>query len=404
MFEKEIWKEIFFSIKKNRIRTVLSGFTISMGIFVFILLFGLGNGLNNGFEHKYRTKVSNLITIKSGKSTQSDKITQLKNSNYQTLIKANQSKIDKSSVLVSREVRANYKTEQGIYKLVGVEGSFKELGDLKIKKGRFINPSDGNSLQKNIVIGRLVEVDLFGKISALNKFLLINGVNYRVVGVFNQEGNDLEERKIYVAYKTFAFIFNIDDNIESILVTNEKKLSVTEAISLGHQLNQQLKQQMSIDPKDQTALQIENQTEETQDADNFLFVLNLVVILIGSGTLIAGAVGISNIMLFIVKERLAEIGIRKALGAKPKDIIYLIVAETTLVMFIFGLIGMMAGVLLLASIGDGLSEIFILNPQVNPKQLLFSFATLLFFGIIAGYIPARIASKIKPVDTIRKGF
>jgi putative ABC transport system permease protein len=408
MFYQEIFKEVFLSIQKNSTRTMLSGFTISLGIFVFIVLFGLGNGLSNGFDQKYKTKVSNLITIKSGKvskpyaGNQSDREIQLKNQDYQELVKTNQNKIDQSSVVVSREVLARNQSNSGKYKLFGIQKSFVNLTDFNINKGRFFSLTDENSTQKSVVIGRLVEQDLFENQTSLGKQININGLNYRVVGVFSQEGNEIEERKIFTLYKTFASVFSIDNAIESIVLTNEKKMSITEAIGLGHKLNNQLKEKFKVDSTDQSAIQMNNKTEESRDTDNFIYVLNFVVLLIGSGTLIAGAIGISNIMLYIIRERNFEIGIRKALGAKPKDIVVLIMSETLFIMLIFGFLGSGAAILLLTLIGEGLNEIFIVNPQVKMPQVLFSFFTLILFGLIAGYIPARIASKIKPVNTIRK--
>ncbi len=386
LINSEVWQEILQSIHQNRTRTLLSGFTIFLGIFIFIVLFGLGNGLNNGFEQKYKTKISNLITIKSGKISKSqnginsNKELQLKNKDYKELINRNKSKIDQSSVIVSKEILAKYRLESGKYKLIGVEKTYKNLADLTLIKGRFINTFDDKSQQKNVIIGKLVEIDLFKTESSLGKLIVINGINYKIIGVFTQEANEIEERKIYTSYKTFTSVFNVKDNIESIVLTNNKEMSATEAIGLGHQLNNQLKEELQIDQTDQTAVQVNNKTEEAQDTDNFIFVLNLVVLLIGSGTLITGSIGISNIMIYIIKERYFEIGLRKALGAKPKDILILIMLEMLISMLFFGLIGIFAGILLLNLIGNNLSDIFIINPQVNTFQLLFSFFLLLFFG------------------------
>jgi putative ABC transport system permease protein len=174
-----------------------------------------------------------------------------------------------------------------------------------------------------------------------------------------------------------------------------------EAIKYGEEIEKQVKARHKVSPDDENAIRVRNNAENTKDSFQFLFILTLVVGFIGMGTLLAGIIGISNIMVYIVKERTQEIGVRKAIGAKPNSIIALIIQESIVITVISGFIGVGLGVLTLNLIGDGLEEYFIKDPSVGWGLIIAAFICLVLSGLIAGFVPSYRASKIKPIEALR---
>lgn len=191
------------------------------------------------------------------------------------------------------------------------------------------------------------------------------------------------------------------DTLSSISLTYNPDMSLSQAIEFGDKLENKLKQKHKVSPDDENAIIIRNNAKNMEDTFQFMFVLAVIVGFIGFGTLLAGIVGISNIMIYIVKERTQEIGIRKAIGASPKDIIGLILQESIFITVISGIVGIFLGVITLKLIGDNLEKFFIKNPNVDSTIILVAFICLILSGALAGFIPARRASKISPIEALR---
>ena len=271
-----------------------------------------------------------------------------------------------------------------------------------IMKGRFINEVDIKNKTKYAVIGRKVATDLFGKEDPMGKYLDLGKIAFKVIGVFRDAGGDNEESFIYIPYTTRQLIEKANDNVDQIIIAYKPSIGHSGAISLEKKLRLFLKKRKSIDPTDQSGIFIRNVADELKRNEDFAGVLEAIVIFVAIGTLIAGIIGISNIMVFVVKERTKELGIRKALGASPKSVITMILQESVFITLISGYFGLASGMVLLKNIGTALEEdYFIKNPYLDLSTAITSTFILIIFGAIAGYIPAKRAARIKPIIALR---
>jgi putative ABC transport system permease protein len=406
MFSLDRWIEIFQTIRKNKLRTALSGFTIAFAILLFTLLFGIGNGLKNTFEREFAKDSMLSIYIWTGRTTkpfkglQSGRKIQFKNDDYKFLVDKFGDRMQTISPRIQRNVQAIYKGEQNNYKLRAVYPNYLILESAEIESGRFLNMLDLQKRSKVIVIGRLVEKDLFGQLSALGKEINLGGISYRVIGTFSDPGGDNDERYIYGPFTTIQRLYGNKDELGEFGLTYDPKLSVDEAIMFGNQIGKALKAKHSVDPRDQGAIRVNNYAEGNKQVSMMMLVLNIIILFIGIGTLIAGVIGISNIMVYIVKERTKELGIRKALGATPKSIIGMIMLESIFITTVAGYVGLLIGTTILKFIGDGLEEYFIVDPSVETYVVIGATIVLIIAGTIAGYIPATRAARIKPIEAL----
>ena len=216
------------------------------------------------------------------------------------------------------------------------------------------------------------------------------------------EGSDSnEERIIYMPISTAQQIYGSNDYIDQINLTFNKSMSAEDAIAFNNRLVKRIKEIFLVAPEDQAAIRTRNQAEEMKNVSQFNAVLSILVLIIGFGTLIAGIVGISNIMIFIVKERTKEIGIRKALGAPPNSIVRLITLESVIITAIAGYIGLLVGAVVLDSMKDTLKEYWITDPGVSTNLVVGAGVLLVIAGLIAAYVPAKRASRIKPIVALR---
>ncbi len=404
MFDLDRWIEMFQTLNKNKLRTILSGFTRAFAILLFTLLFGIGNGLKHTFEKQFAGDAQNSVYIRSGRTTkpykglQSGRKIQFKNDDTKFINEKFEDDIQFFSPNIERyNVQAVYKGEQNRYTVRGVYPDYQPLESSEIIDGRFLSVLDIQKRAKVIAVGRLVEKDLFGELSAMGKNINLDGISYKVVGVFSDPGGDNDERYIYTPFTTAQGMYRDNDELDRFGLTYNPKLSVDQALAFTRTLTKMLKEKHNIDPRDQGALRVQNYAEGAKGVQQFMMVLNVIILFIGIGTLIAGIIGISNIMVYIVKERTKELGIRKAIGATPKSIIGMIMLESIFVTAIAGYSGLMIGIFVLNSIGDKLEDFFIINPSVETYVVVGATIVLVIAGTIAGYIPAKRAARIKPI-------
>ncbi len=224
---------------------------------------------------------------------------------------------------------------------------------------------------------------------------------YKIVGVFQDAGGDNEERYIYMPYTTRQLIEKNNDKINEIVLSFRPEIGSFGALEFERKLRLFLKKKKSIDPTDTNGIFIRNVAEDLNRHQQFSNVLQLIVTFVGIGTLIAGIIGISNIMVFVVRERTKELGVRKALGASPRSVTAMILQESIFITLISGYVGMLTGILILNNLGLILEDYFIKNPYINISTAIFSTVILVIFGGIAGYIPAKRAASIKPIIALR---
>ena len=407
MFDLGLWIEIFQSMNKNRTRSILSGFTVAFAILLFTILIGISNGLGNTFQEGFADDAINAIFINSGRTTkahdglQAGRRIQFKNEDFDYINDEFEDKIQYSSVRIYKNVNASYKGEKNNYSVRAVNPDHQFLEKSLIEEGRYISQLDIKNKSKVIAIGKLVEEDLFFKKSALGEYINLSGIQYKVIGVFSDEGNDNEERIIYMPVTTAQLLYGNNDYVDQINLGYNPELSVDQAISFSNTLTKRLKDRFSIAPTDQSAIRVFNMASQNKAVTQFNFALKMIIFIVGLGTLIAGIVGISNIMIFIVKERTKEIGIRKALGAQPSKIVSLILIESIFITAIGGYIGLLLGIGILEWANPILEENFIKEAGVSTNIVVTATIILVLAGTLAGYLPAKRASKIKPIVALR---
>jgi len=408
MFSRDTWREIFETIQKNKLRTFLSGFTVALGILIFVSLFGLGNGLINTFNEFFKDDATNTLYLFPGKTTvpykgyKASRNIEFENEDLADIKKNFPMFLEYVSPRIFRSSLVKYKEESNNYTSVGVDWGHQFAEKTIIMKGRYLNVQDIKGKAKHAVIGRLVEKDLFGRENALGKFIDIGGSVFKVVGVFQDEGGDNEERRIYLPYTTRQLIEKNTDKVDQMVLGFKQELGYTGAMAFQNNVEKFLKNKKFISPKDRNGIFIRNVADQLKQNQDFARVLQIIVFVVAFGTIIAGIIGISNIMVFVVKERTKELGIRKALGATPKAVIGTILMESIFITTLSGFLGMMIGVGVLSSLGDKLAEdYFITNPYINLGVAIFATLVLIIFGAVAGYLPAKRAARIKPIVALR---
>ena len=407
MFNRDRWQEIYETIRKNRLRTFLSGFTVALGIFIFIVLFGFGNGLKNTFKQFFLDDATNTLWVSPGKTSKpyrgfkANRRIEFENSDLEDIKDNFNFFLEGITPRINRSARVRYRGDSDNYSTRAVAPDHQYIEKTLIMQGRFINQDDIEKKTKNIVIGRLVAKDLFKKEDPIGKYLEIGSSAFKVVGVFQDQSGDREERLIYIPYTTQQLIEKNNDKINSIIVSFRPELGYTSALAFERQLRLFLKKKKSIDPRDNNGIRIRNVADQIRQNQRFAGVLQLIVAFVGIGTLIAGIIGISNIMVFVVKERTKELGVRKALGATPKSVIGMVLHESIFITTLSGITGMIAGIVLLSNMEDRLEEFFIIDPYIDNFTALVATILLILFGAVAGYIPAKRAASIKPIVALR---
>ena len=407
MFNTERWIEIFQSISKNKLRAVLSGFTVSLGILLFIILFGLGEGLKNSYKDLFLDQSNNVVFVFPGKTTKpfggfkSNRRIEFDNSDIEEISNQFASRIEYINPRIRSGDRISYKLESYDFSLQAVAPSNQYIQNHILMKGRYLNEKDIKEKSKVAVIGRLVARDIFKEEDPIGKFINIGSRSFKVIGVFQDSGGDVEESYLFIPYTTRQQILMGSDKIGNIALTFKPEIGASGAVKLGDDIKKFLKGKKSIDPTDPSGLFIRNVADEFERSMQFAGVLQIIVTFVGIGTLIAGIIGISNIMVFIVKERTKELGIRKALGASPSEIIKMIITESIFITAVSGIFGMVGGILILNSFDTGLHDYFITRPGVNIGIAITATILLIVFGVVAGYLPAKRAAQIKPIIALR---
>ena len=413
MFNIERWQEIFQAISKNKLRTFLTGVSVASGIFILVILLGAGRGIQNGIQNQFAKDATNKIQIYPGitqkefKGLGIGRQTQFKNRDYEIVTHKFENFIDNKSKLYSVwSGNIVYGKETGTYRIEGVNPNYQFIENAGIKKGRFINFNDIEHFEKVAVIGNKVATDLFKeKTNLIGENINVSGTIYKVVGIFTDPGGEREESRVFIPVSTAQRAYSAGDNIRSMAFTMPKRenfeQAVAESQNFSKQLDQLLKERHDIAPDDVSALDINNSLEQAKKIYMMTDMIQFFFWFVGILTIIAGVVGVGNIMLIVVKERTKEIGIRKALGATPYSIIAMILHEAVFITLISGFIGLIFGLLLWAGIGPMVESDFFTHPEVDFNIALTTVILLTVAGAFAGFIPAYKAAKIKPIVALR---
>jgi len=412
MFSLERWQEIFETIRKNKLRTFLTGLSVGSGIFILVILLAIGQGMQNGIASEFEQDATNRISVWTGVTSESYKglnpgrRIQLDNSDYAFAEAKNLDKLEYKSGVYSRWGQlTSYKTENGSYRVEGVLGDYQFLENATLTAGRYINQNDIDDFKKMAVIGQRVYQDLFKKGNAIGEYIEVSGVKFKVVGIYTDPGGEREENRIFIPLSTAQRVFNAGDKLRSMAFTLEKQDNFLDALAASEaftaQLEADLKAKHIISPTDERAVRINNSLENAKRFYDLMFMIRWFFWGVGICTIIAGIVGVSNIMLIIVKERTKEIGIRKAIGAQPISIIGMILHESIFVTAIAGFLGLVFSLFLLEIVGPLIETDYIKNPSVDFQVAFTTVIILVIAGALAGFFPAYRAASIKPIEALR---
>ena len=415
------FQEIMDTLKKNKLRTTLTGLSVSWGIFILIILLGAGNGLKNGVMQNFSSRAVNRINLWSG--TTSMPHNGLK-SGRQLMFTENEVSAIQNQVEESRLITARYNTNQtiaygteyGTYGLRGVMPNFSEIEKLIIPsdKGRFINELDINDRNKVIVLDQKIVDVLFKNEDPLGKMVKVGQIMFKVVGI-NTKKEQFGGSNAYIPFSAAQAIYNPQRKFWQITFTVDGLTTEAQNDRFNESLRSMMGARLNFNPEDEQALYIHNAQSDYVETMKIFGGITLFVTIIGILTLIAGIVGVSNIMLVSVKERTREIGIRKAIGATPLSILKTIILESIFITTIFGYIGMMIGIGLTELINYFMVQVdngkpvtdepqmsIFTNPTVDIGYAIFATIVLIIAGVIAGYLPARKAVRVQPIEAMRQ--
>ncbi len=414
MFNIERWQEIFEAISKNKLRTFLTGFSVSSGIFILIILLGIAEGLRKGTKKQFERDIPTKISFFGGRTSKSyeglnpNRQIDFTPKDYQAIIDKFEGEIQYESPLLKRYgAITTYKENNGAYILFGVKPDSQFLNNAYLVSGRFLSQRDYDIKSKVVVLGPRPIQDLFGGDykGAVGKTVVINDTSYKVVGVYEDEGGERQDTFVYIPHSTFSSLYNSQNKIGRMEFTLNPSDSYDEGLNrlenFGWQIKKYLHKVHKVHPDDNRGIVFRNMF--TQGKNIYMMNVGMKFFFWGIGvlTLLSGIVGVSNIMLIIVKERTKEIGIRKALGAQPKSIINMILHEAIFITTISGFLGLFSGLGILQFASPFIETDVILNPSVPFSVAVVTVFLLIIAGAIAGYVPARHAAKIKPIVALR---
>lgn len=409
-------QEILYSLQRNKLRTLLTAFGVFWGIFMLVLLLGAGTGLKRGIEKGFSSDLRNSMWIRATKTSIPYK--GLGNGRSIQFTEADMRAIRQQIPgvdLITAEnplgsarqsdIRVTYENNFGSFGVFGAaKGYFEIKRYQEYRMGRRLNNLDDDERRKVVVIGTRVKERLFGSKNPLGEQVVVNGVNFRVVGVFYDSGWEgrMSER-LYMPLSTFQKTFGVGENISLIAVTPAEGFTGGDIVD---ELDTLLKQRHNIAPEDRKAIFIFDLAKQSAQINGTLDAINWFIWFVGLGTLTAGIVGISNIMIITVKERTVEIGIRKALGAPPWNIIRTIILEAVLVTAMAGYAGLVLAVGLLELVNYALVTMnielnYFSRPEVDFSVAMSALGILIGCGVLAGFFPAWHAARVSPIEAMR---
>ena len=414
-FDRDNWTEIFAALKANRIRTLMTVFGVFWGIFMLVIMLGCGRGLRNGITSDFAGSATNSFfiwaqnTSKPYKGFKPGRSFDFRNADIAAL-----RELDFLSVVAPMNQLGDYGNSSGVVRginssnlrIMGVYPEIQTIQNLRTKEGRFINLFDLLEKRKVVVIGkRAVEALYKPAEKIIGTYLRIAGVYFQVVGVTESSasGQDNEEQtsSVYLPFSTFQAAFNYGDAVGWFSIIAKDGIAAADAESRVIDL---MKRRHTIAPDDRTAIGHWNMGKEFDKLQGLFLGIEGLIWFVGIGTLLAGVIGVSNIMLIVVRERTSEIGVKRAVGATPSSIILQIMLEALFITMFSGYLGMVLGIVILdlvaSEVATGESSMFT-NPSVDISIALKALFVLILAGLFAGFLPARKAASIQPVDALR---
>ena len=421
MFSKDKWSEIIESLTANPFRTILTAFGVFWGILILVILLAAGNGLENGVKQGFSGIATNSMFMWS--QTVSKSYKGLPKGRHYSFeiddVDAIKNNVDGLKYVLPRNRLGGFRgannvvrgLQSGAYTVNGDYPNIINQEPMDILEGRFINQNDIEDRRKVAVIGRGVKDGLYkASEDVIGSYIKVQGVNFMVVGMYKKKsgmGRNAEEaqKAIYVPFTAYSQAFNTGQEVAWMAVTAQDDNSIT---NLKSEVFNVIKKRHNISPEDDRAIGNFDLYEEFKKINGLFTALNIVAYFVGILVLLSGVIGISNIMLITVKERTNEIGVRRALGATPWQIRGQVLLESIVLTLVSGMAGIAFASFLLAIVNSILpsasesgAEVMFLNPSVELSVIVAAMIILLVSGLLAGFIPAQNAIRVKPVDALR---
>ena len=418
IFDRDTWQEIFGSIQKNKVRTIITVVGVLWGIFIYIALSGAAKGLDNGFEREFENVAMNSMFVWAQSTSipydgfKTGRNPQLKIQDVQTL----RNNVPEIQFIAPRNAKGVFDGSGGSEIVRGsksgtyaIYGDFPEYTKIATKKiydgGRFINQADIDNERKVCVIGERTQKELFEKDEKpVGKFIRVDNIYFQVIGVhkYIQGGGFESDGDVFIPFSTFKKLYNTGDNVDWFTIAAYDDADV---IVVEEQVKQTLKRIHRVSPKDERAFGSFNLGEIFGKIMGFAKGMTFLSLIVGIATIIAGVIGIGNILLISVKERTKELGIRRALGATPGEVKAQIILESVFLTFIAGVFGIILGAFVLSGIDRAtanLDNFPYTNPTVPISFVLGALLIMITLGTLIGLIPAQRAVSIKPIDALRE--
>ncbi|WP_394973445.1 ABC transporter permease [uncultured Croceitalea sp.] len=417
MFNRDRWKEILEVLTSNWFRTILTAFGVFWGILILIILLAAGKGLENGIKQDFNGVATNTMFMWTQNTTMAYQgLPEGRRFNFKLEdVDLLRQKVPELKIISPRNSLRSpsgvdnviYGTETGSYRIFGDYPEILQQNPMYVAKGRFINHNDIREKRKVVVIGDGIRKDLYKEDEeVLGTYLKISGVNFMVVGTYKEKtsngGNQDSERQIYAPFTSFSQAFNRADNVGWMALTAKNGKSISK---LTDKIIGTVKQSRKVHPDDERAIGFFDLFRQYNRVETLFSAMRWIAIIVGTLVLISGVIGISNIMLIVVKERTKEIGIRRALGENPWSIKKQILMESIFLTIISGMTGIITGSLFIYGVNALLDNVgpvdMFLNPSVSVGVVALALTILILSGLLAGFIPAQSAIKVKPIDALR---
>jgi len=408
MFDLDTWQEILDTIRANRMRSFLTAFSVAWGIFMLIVLLGSGQGLRNGVAYQFRDDAVNSIWVWPGqtsvpyKGLQPGRRVQLTNEDHDG-IATGVGGVDHitSRFSIGGTLQVRYRDETTAFDVRSVHPGHLYLEKTIITEGRFINPLDIREYRKVAVIGVKVVKALFKDEPPIGRYIEINGLAFKVVGTFTDEGGEGELEKIYLPITTAQRAFGGANRVSQIMMTTgDEPLARTAA--MAKDVHRRVAERHTFSVDDERAVYVRDSNEEFDRFMKLMAAIRMFVWVVGLGTILAGVVGVSNIMMIAVRERTREIGVRRALGATPWSVVSLILKESILITGVAGYAGLVLGIAVLEIAARVMPPGgFFQRPEVDLGVAIQATLLLVAAGTAAGFFPARRAGALRPVEALR---